>query len=118
MTGASTSTRQTMPPMSERNLQSAVLKLAGFHGYEVRYHTKDSRGSQAGFPDLVLASKKRGKLLFRELKSDSGRLRPEQKVVLEVLAACGQDAGVWRPADLLSGRIVAELRAAPTAYLK
>lgn len=115
MTEATISTRQTMPPMTERNLQSAVLKLAGFHGYEVRYHTKDSRGSQAGFPDLVLASSKRGRLLFRELKTDSGRMRPEQRVVLEVLGACGQDVGVWRPADLLSGRIVAELRAASGA---
>lgn len=105
-----TTIARSMPPMTERNLQSAVLKLAGFHGYEVRYHTKDSRGSQAGFPDLVLASAKRGRLMFRELKTDAGRMRPEQKVVLEVLGSCGQDVGVWRPADLLSGRIVAELR--------
>lgn len=103
---------RTMPPMTERNLQSAVIKLAGFHGYEVRYHTKDSRGSQAGFPDLVLASSKRGRLLFRELKTDTGRMRPEQVATLEVLKACGQDAAVWRPADLLSGLIMAELKGA------
>lgn len=110
MTRPATTTARTMPPMTEKNLQSAIIKLAGFHGYEVRYHTKDSRGSQAGFPDLVLASKVRGRLLFRELKSDTGRMRPEQVVTLEVLAACGADTGVWRPADLLSGRVLAELR--------
>lgn len=102
--------RRVMPPMTEKNLQSAVEKLARFHGYELVYHVPDSRRSQPGFPDLVLASGRRSRLLFRELKTDSGRLRPEQKTMLAVLEACGQDAGVWRPADLLSGRIVAELR--------
>ncbi|MBG6085839.1 VRR-NUC domain-containing protein [Zhihengliuella flava] len=98
-----------LPAMTERNLQSAVIKLAKFHGYEVTYHTHDSRRSQPGFPDLVLASTRRGRLLFRELKTDKGRMTADQRQVLDVLAAVGADAGVWRPADLVSGRIQAEL---------
>lgn len=101
--------RRTMPPMSEKNLQSAVEKLARFSGWLV-YHTHDSRRSQPGFPDLVMVSGKRGMVLYRELKSATGKLRPEQVTWLDELTAAGEDAGVWRPADLVSGRITAELR--------
>lgn len=101
---------RVLPPMSERNFQSAVLKLAAFHGYELRYHTHDSRRSAPGFPDLVLVSTRRGRVLFRELKTAAGRVSPEQKAWVEALAAAGQDAGVWRPAGLVDGSIVAELR--------
>lgn len=102
---------RVMPPMSEKNLQSAVEKLARFSGWLV-YHTHDSRRSPAGFPDLVMVSGKRGRVIYRELKSAAGKLRPEQITWLDELTAAGEDAGVWRPADLVSGRIVAELRCA------
>ncbi len=52
-----------------------------------------------------------GGVLFRELKSAKGVLSPEQKVWLAALTAAGADAGVWKPADLASGRIEAELKA-------
>jgi len=47
-------------------------------------------------------------VLFRELKTDAGRLTPQQAQVLDELAAAGADAGVWRPRDF--GRIKEELR--------
>lgn len=53
-----------------------------------------------GWPDLVLVHPRRGLLLVRELKSDRGRVRPEQKEWLEALRAVGVDADVWRPRDL------------------
>jgi hypothetical protein len=48
---------------------------------------------------------------FRELKSSSGRLRPEQSDWISRLRQGGADVDVWRPADLLpgGGRIKAEL---------
>lgn len=95
---------------SEEEFQSAVLQLAQFLGYQVRYHNPDSRRSQAGFPDLVLASASRKRVLFRELKTDVGRVRPDQRVCLEILNLAGADAAVWRPEDLRSGRIERELR--------
>jgi hypothetical protein len=50
-------------------------------------------------------------VLFRELKTQRGRVTAEQREWLHALLAAGQDAGVWRPEDLLSGRIQRELTA-------
>ena len=75
----------------------------------LRYHTHDSRRSPRGFPDLVVCGL--GGVLFRELKTQRGTVKPEQQAWLDTLAAAGADAGVWRPADLLSGRIGRELAA-------
>lgn len=61
---------------SEAAFQQQVVNLAGFYAWRA-YHTHDSRRSQAGFPDLVLV---RGpELIFAELKTDKGRVRPEQQ---------------------------------------
>lgn len=97
--------------MSEREFQGIVIELAQLHGYELRYHTHDSRRSAPGFPDLVLVSTRRARVLFRELKTDKGRTSKDQLKWLAGLTAGGADTGVWRPADLVSGRIVAELSA-------
>ena len=48
----------------------------------------------AGFCDLVLA--KPGRLIFAELKSATGKLRPEQKAWIAVLAAAGAEVVVWQ----------------------
>ncbi|QOT16495.1 VRR-NUC domain-containing protein [Paenarthrobacter sp. YJN-5] len=95
---------------SEDQLQGSVLELAQYFGYELRYHNPDSRRSQAGFPDLVLGSLSRRRVLFRELKTSTGRVRPAQVLCLKILELAGLDVGVWRPEDLHSGRIQRELR--------
>lgn len=96
--------------MSEKDFQTGVLKLALFHGFKLRYHVFDSRRSAPGFPDLVLVNPRTGRVLWRELKKNSGRVSPDQREWLEGLAACGMDAGVWRPNDLDSGLVLAQLR--------
>ena len=48
---------------------------------------------------------------FRELKTQRGKVTPEQRAWLDVLTLAEQNADVWRPADLLSGRIARELAA-------
>lgn len=96
--------------MLEKDFQAGVLKLARFHGFTLRYHTRNSRGSAPGFPDLVLVNTRTGRILWRELKTNKGRISPEQREWLDGLTAAGQDAGVWRPNDLDSGLILAELR--------
>lgn len=98
------------PGLSEREFQGMVLELAGRLGWELAYHTHDSRRSAPGFPDLVLVSSRLGRTLFRELKTDKGRVSPAQETWIHGLTAGGSDAGVWRPADLVSGRVIAELR--------
>lgn len=96
--------------MLEKDFQTGVLKLAQFHGFTLRYHTHDSRRSAPGFPDLVLVNTRTGRVLFRELKTNKGRVSPEQSEWLDGLTACGMDAAVWRPNDLDDGRVLAELR--------
>jgi hypothetical protein len=95
--------------MSETELQSSIVELAGWCGYLV-FHVHDSRKSTGpGFPDLVLVHKRTGRLLFVELKSEKGALSPRQVVWLDALRAGGHLAYEWRPADWTSGRIAAEL---------
>lgn len=92
-------------PMSEAQLQAAVLDLCKLRGLYA-YHTHDSRRSQAGFPDLVIAGFHGH--LFRELKAGRGRTSAAQANWLHRLGASG-DAAIWTPADLRSGRIQKEL---------
>lgn len=60
------------------------------------YHTHDSRRSEPGFPDLVLV--KGTRLIFAELKADTGRVSPAQQRWLDALGATSR-AVVWRPRD-------------------
>lgn len=101
---------------SEAAFQRQVLNLAEFYGWR-SYHTHDSRRSQPGFPDLVLV---RGvELIFAELKTEKGRVRPEQaewiQALTEVAVCVRQSIGpvpevphptvpcidvyLWRPSD-------------------
>ena len=72
------------------------------------FHPRFSVGSEAGWPDLVLLRRRDGRALFRELKTDRGRLTARQAAVIGLLRACGLDAGVWRPSML--DEIAEELR--------
>jgi hypothetical protein len=82
---------------TERELLETIREAAKI-GRWLLYHTHDSRRSAAGFPDLVLV---RGRdVIFAELKTERGRLTPEQVAWLGALRAAGQDAVVWRPSDL------------------
>lgn len=82
---------------SEAHLQTQVLNLAALYGWELRYHTHDSRRSQPGFPDLVLV--RPPEILFWELKGEKTRVRPEQQVWIAALTACGLEAAILRPSD-------------------
>lgn len=94
--------------MSEDELSEAVRTMAkAFRLFA--YHTHDSRRSAPGFPDWVFISV-RG-VLWRELKKQDGDLSSSQRRVRDLLIAAGQDWGLWKPADLRSGRIEQELRA-------
>ncbi len=94
--------------MSEDQLLQAVTELARILGL-LAYHTRDSRRSAPGFPDLVLAG--RGGVLFVELKSQGGQLSAHQQDWRYMLQAAGQRWRLWRPADLEAGLVCRELRA-------
>jgi hypothetical protein len=82
-------------PLSERKWQAQVVQVARLHGWWV-YHTYDSRRSQPGLPDLILV---RERVVFAELKTDTGRLTPDQRACLDALQAAGAEVYVWRPRD-------------------
>ncbi len=92
---------------SEAEFLQAVRDLAKQLGWLI-YHTHRSDRSEKGFPDLVLV--RPPFVLYRELKSEKGRLKPEQETWLHTLGEAGQDVGVWRPHDLApNGRVPREL---------
>ena len=93
------------PPVTEAQWQRLVIAAAAALGWHV-YHTRDSRGSHAGWPDLALC---RERLLLAELKTDTGRVRPDQHAWHAWLAAAGHPVHVWRPRDWPS--VEGELRA-------
>lgn len=91
--------------MSEAELMTVVRDLATRLGLRC-YHTHDSRRSDAGWPDLAIVGRR---LILRELKTETGRVRPDQQSWITDLVQAGQDVGVWRPSDWRSGRIAKEL---------
>lgn len=90
----------------EDEWQQTVVELAQLLGYRVA-HFRAARTRKgwrtpvaadgAGFPDLVLV--RHGRLVVAELKSNSGRVTPEQQAWLDALTAAGVEAHVWRPRD-------------------
>lgn len=94
--------------MSEARFLRAILDRANRLGL-LAFHCYDSRhATGAGFPDLVLTGN--GGTIYRELKTDTGRLHPEQLEWLRRLRSGGQDADVWRPAEL-NHRVLGEMLA-------
>jgi hypothetical protein len=93
--------------MTESQLDRAIADICALLNVW-RFHVYDSRRSPSGWPDLALIG--RGRIIFRELKTDAGRISETQAKVGELLTQAGQSWDVWRPADLMSGRILAELR--------
>jgi hypothetical protein len=91
---------------SEADFQTAVMDLARLCGWRVchvRTVAAKQRGStqfrhltpydgHAGLPDLILA--RDGVVLLVELKSQTGRATPEQRLWL---AAAGEHGHLWKP---------------------
>lgn len=83
--------------MRERDFQAMVQQAAGYLGW-MSYHTWDSRRSNPGWPDLVLV--KDGRMLCLELKTEKGRIRPEQEVwIAELQQVPGVTARIVRPSQ-------------------
>ncbi len=90
---------------SEAQFQLAVQREAKALGWRV-YHTRDSRGSDPGFPDLVMV--RAGRLVFAELKREkksdptSDQLAWLADLALVELHGDGASrvkAYLWRPSD-------------------
>lgn len=92
----------------EADFQKNVLDLAHMRGWIVAHFRGvfDANAKRwmtpvgadgKGFPDLVLV---RERVIFAELKSKTGRLRPDQVTWLDRLRDTGAEVYVWRPKDL------------------
>jgi hypothetical protein len=77
----------------------------------IAHACQDSRHctGDKGMPDVVLAG--RGGLIFAELKSEDGETTPEQDLWIWTLDRAGIRWELWRPIDLTTGIITANMEA-------
>lgn len=92
--------------MTEATLQGNIRQAAITLGW-LYYHTHDSRRSDPGFPDTVLVRGER--ILYRELKTWTGKMSPAQVSWFNALEAAGADVKIWRPQEWGDGSILKEL---------
>ena len=86
--------------LSEEQWQQTVIEYATLRGWAT-YHTRDSRRSNAGYPDLTMV--RRTRLVFAELKSETGKPPGAAQVRwLRALEEAGAECYVWRPRDWLT----------------
>lgn len=100
--------------MTEEELLANVKDAATKFGW-LFYHTRDSRSSDAGFPDVVLvrpSGADSARLVFAELKTEKGAVSPSQTQWLALLGwvGAGVEVYTWRPSTWLSGAIHEVLR--------
>ena len=112
--------------ISEKTFTAEVIKAAKIHGWLVAHFRpamtqkgdwvadEDNprrvtfkprwvtavQGDGAGFPDLVMVHDKKKMVIFAELKSEQGRLSPQQKDWTSALLVAGAYCFVWHPSDI------------------
>lgn len=93
--------------MTEDELQDAITGMLDH--YRIPWHHEtDSRKSKKGLPDLVIFGRR---VVFWELKRQSGRVTPEQHALLtRIVRSENGSARVVRPMDLLDGSVQAWIR--------
>lgn len=84
--------------LTEGQLLARIRDLANLTGW-LPYHTHNSKFSEPGFPDLVIAHRGRRLVVFAELKDAKRKATAAQQHWLDTLSACGMNAYLWRPAD-------------------
>lgn len=109
-----------LPPSSytEKEWQKQVIELLKMYGWDWWYYVTRPRMSPWGWPDLVAVRRRDRRILFAELKTQSGKPSPEQLGVLELLLdvagggyrgaptegfardGCHVDVELWRPGDI------------------
>lgn len=89
--------RSPLRDVLEKDWQRQVRELAETLGWRRCYHTFDSRRSDTGFPDLVLV---RDRVVFLELKRETGKVSAAQASWLTALRDAGAEVYVARPRHL------------------
>jgi hypothetical protein len=80
-------------------------RVAHFRPAMTRHGWRTPVQGDKGFPDLVLVrgpgwGRTAPRVIFAELKSETGRVTPEQHDWLVELEAAGAEVYVWQPSDL------------------
>lgn len=92
--------------MTEAQWQQVVTDLAHACGFGCNHHRRSigkghrwtTATSVVGWPDLTIYG--HGRLIFAELKTDTGKLTHEQVLVLASLRCTPAEVYVWRPSQL------------------
>jgi hypothetical protein len=90
----------------EYSFQRQVIAFAALHGWRTAHFRPGMnrrgewqtavQGDGSGFPDLILI---RERVVWAELKSETGVVSGEQRVWIDALVRAGQEVYVWRPSD-------------------
>jgi hypothetical protein len=80
----------------EKSFQRTVVDAAMTLGW-ICVHFPNAIINPTGWPDLILIGHRR--VLFRELKTDRGKVSRFQQEWIDKLSAAGADVAVWRPSD-------------------
>lgn len=103
--------------MSENDLLGTVVDMCRTYGLLVHHSrpalNRDGRWitpitGDAGLPDCIIVGP--AGVLWRELKDQRGQPTPGQRKWIALLTRAGQNVALWRPSDLDSGRILAEIK--------
>ncbi len=99
--------KKKLPTESEAGFQRWVINTAHIFGWKVAHFrpAMNQRGKWmtpvqadgAGFPDLTMANAQLRRVIFVELKTETGKLTSAQEDWISHLAQAGQDVYVWRP---------------------
>lgn len=103
-----TPSEKALRTITEREWQKSVTALMTAYGWHW-WHSPDNRpvngriqNIRPGLPDLIAARGSR--LLFVELKRETGKTTPEQDTALAALGGTGAEIYVWRPRDIAEAR--------------
>jgi len=82
--------------MNEKQFAAQIRDLAIILNWRY-YHTWNSLHSASGYPDVTLVRGSR--LILAELKTDKGKVTPQQQGWLDALKETKAEVYLWRPAD-------------------
>ena len=85
--------------VTERDLREQVRDLCNIYHWRF-YFTWTSIHSPKGFPDLVLVSSERRRVIYTELKTEKSKVTDSQRECLDELVDCHQEVYLWRPGDI------------------
>lgn len=95
-----------MKSAPEAIFQDQVVRMARmaswivWHEYPQKFPSGRHGSRDKGKPDLTLISRIGRGIIFAELKTDTGKLTPEQIEAGEAIVKSGGEYYVWRPRDL------------------